>query len=62
MKPSWKKAPKWAKWLAMDSDGQWFWYEEKPEKLMTMFVSDGKEQYAPMPSTPPWKTSLEARP
>ena len=29
-KPSWDTAPKNANWLAMDSDGTWFWYEEEP--------------------------------
>jgi hypothetical protein len=31
MKPEWKKAPKWAQWLAMDLDGEWWWFEEKPD-------------------------------
>lgn len=30
MKPDWDDAPKWAKWLAMDSDGDWYWYESSP--------------------------------
>ncbi|XQA74642.1 hypothetical protein ACM9XA_03635 [Xanthomonas sacchari] len=30
-KPSWDDAPDWAQWLAMDADGQWYWYESKPE-------------------------------
>lgn len=29
-KPSWKDAPGWANWLAMDEDGTWFWYEAEP--------------------------------
>lgn len=29
-KPHWSDAPVWAKWLAQDSDGEWFWYSEKP--------------------------------
>jgi len=29
-KPEWKDAPKWANYLAMDGDGQWFWYEKQP--------------------------------
>jgi hypothetical protein len=32
MRPSWKAAPKWARWLAMDKDGSWWWYEERPAK------------------------------
>lgn len=30
MKPSWDEAPSWAQWLAMDNDGYWLWYENKP--------------------------------
>lgn len=29
-KPSWESAPSWAKWLAMDANGTWFWYKNKP--------------------------------
>lgn len=29
-KPSWRDAPEWAQWLAMDAEGKWFWYESKP--------------------------------
>ena len=31
-KPSWEDAPEWAQWLAMDDDGEWYWYEEKPKR------------------------------
>jgi hypothetical protein len=30
MKPEWKDAPEWAKFLAQDSDGTWYWYESQP--------------------------------
>jgi len=30
MKPDWKDAPEWAKWLSMDEDGEWWWYENEP--------------------------------
>ena len=30
MKPSWNDAPEWANYLAMDSDGSWWWYAEEP--------------------------------
>jgi hypothetical protein len=26
----WNNAPEWANWCAMDSDGHWFWFENKP--------------------------------
>ena len=30
MKPSWKDAPEWAQWLAMDEDDEWYWFEREP--------------------------------
>ena len=32
-KPDWKDAPAWAQWLACDYDGNWYWYEEKPDNV-----------------------------
>lgn len=32
-KPDWKDAPEWAQFLAMDKDGEWWWYERGPEWL-----------------------------
>lgn len=31
MKPDWKDAPEWAQWLAMDPDGDWYWFEAEPD-------------------------------
>jgi hypothetical protein len=31
MKPEWKDAPEWANWLAMDGDGIWVWFQDRPE-------------------------------
>ena len=30
MKPDWKDAPVWSRWLACDEDGNWYWYEKVP--------------------------------
>lgn len=32
MKPDWKDAPEWADYLAMDGDGEWYWFEVEPRK------------------------------
>lgn len=32
-KPSWNDAPEWAKYLAQDRAGSWWWYEEKPDYM-----------------------------
>lgn len=31
MKPDWNDAPEWAEWLAMDADGQYWWFEKEPK-------------------------------
>lgn len=62
MKPSWKDAPEWAKYLAMDEDGTWTWFEEKPEifthaSQYGSWVSDKRWQIARV-----WQETLEQRP
>lgn len=62
MKPSWDDAPEWAQWLAVDSDGYWYWYEKKPESETEdcMWVDDGgKVERAFLED---WRLSLEERP
>jgi len=64
MKPDWKDAPEWAKWLAMDDGGEWTWFEVEPEveealrfwaeKPGTMFASAG---YCSV-----WKHTKEEKP
>lgn len=62
MKPTWDKAPKWAKWLAQDKDGRWFWFETEPKIDSSIWIGKDDcrlEQAIPVTE---WKTSLEARP
>lgn len=62
-KPSWDEAPFWAKWLAQDADGEWWWYEVQPEKGVTRWCSFGMVKAAnPPTSYPLWNTTLESRP
>lgn len=62
MKPDWKDAPEWARYLAMDKDGSWYWYEEEPLKLTHIWAdTDGQCSYATF-HPPHWKSSLEQRP
>lgn len=28
--PAWPSAPAWARWRAMDSSGDWYWFERRP--------------------------------
>ena len=30
MKPDWKDAPEWAMWLAVDEDGEIWWFKNEP--------------------------------
>jgi len=61
MKPDWKYAPEWANWLAMDSDGAWFWYEMQPDARRGKFRTDGKVTLAVTPKDR-WENTLEPRP
>ena len=61
--PSWDDAPEWARYLAQDKDGTWWWYEEKPRPLDGFWWSDTglvEEACAQTPSSN-WKYSLQQR-
>ena len=65
MKPNWEDAPEWANWLAMDADGEWYWFEEEPE-----IEGDGWDLYKSMQQNRHelasagrcWTQSLERKP
>lgn len=60
----WYGAPEWAKYKAQDSDGTWWWYDEKPEQQETCWGNVGAEakpvagQVFPNPS---WRDTLISR-
>lgn len=61
MKPDWKDSPEWAKFLAMDSDEEWCWFEQEPS------FSESAGRWMPIGKwIPAWKTkglsSKEKRP
>jgi hypothetical protein len=61
MKPDWKDAPDWANWLAMDDDGEWYWYSIEPHLADDCWVSDAsKLSYAGRQVR--WDLSLSERP
>lgn len=61
-RPDWKRAPKWAQWLAMDASGAWYWFAEKPARddRLGMFCA-GSEQCEAV-RFDGWENSLECRP
>lgn len=67
MKPDWKDAPEWAKYLAMDSDGWWYWYENEPVKSYGGWNIRGEHdhdsnRYASAHGYITWQDSMEPRP
>jgi len=62
-KPSWKDAPEWANYLAMDEDGIWFWYAERPYAGCRTWDSNSiKEEVNALIERLDWQDTLEQRP
>jgi hypothetical protein len=43
-RPQWKDAPKWAKWLALNDSGYWYWFSQKPKIVWVSLA--GKSELA----------------
>lgn len=41
IKPDWKDSPPWANWLAMDDDGEWYWFELEPIFRYGVWIGGG---------------------
>ena len=63
MKPDWKDAPEWANYMAMDRDGSWWWYQNKPKANVyeEAWLAKSKE-YERCDNCDFWKETLEKRP
>lgn len=62
MKPDWKNAPKWAKWLAMDATGTWYWYRKKPSFDGAIWWHDDEEAQQALVNYKDAAETLEGRP
>lgn len=66
MTPHWIDAPEWANWLAQDEDGQWHWFQDKPEAMPCgewLTLTGGEYQWArTTPCYRHWMKTLGARP
>ena len=60
-KPDWKDAPEWAQWLAMDINGDWWWYEGQPGAGDFVWDAPGRMARA-HDCEEDWKSSAEQRP
>jgi hypothetical protein len=62
----WSVMPAWAKFVAMDSNGSWFWYTHKPSLEHVWCVIDGDYGKIPSEYAPKWdvdwRNSLIERP
>ena len=60
----WDNAPDWAVWVATDSDGTVWFYEEKPMAEFAAWIAmTGKEKFASTKGNPTaWRSSLRQRP
>lgn len=64
MRPDWKYAPEWAEFVAMDADGDWYWYSQQPHleyPTDDFWANTGRYQKAGYTSNP-WQDTLEKRP
>jgi hypothetical protein len=61
MKPDWKDAPEWANWLAMDSDGDWYWFEDQQRDANTVWVGPGRVLFAGKQGND-WRSTQTKRP
>lgn len=63
MKPDWQYAPEWARYLAMNKDGRWHWYEYKPVARFTSWWEHREGKAVPVPMFyQDWRDTLETRP
>lgn len=61
--PSWKDAPEWAEYRAMDGNGVWWWYEKKPAFDGRIWIrNDGKHKTVFNDDKFRARNSLEKRP
>lgn len=74
-KPMWRDAPNWAAFLAQDKDGEWCWWNLKPNRTASLWTQgEPEESYDYLsagyidrdgnkfPLAEDWTTTLETRP
>lgn len=66
---SWSTAPEWARWLAMDANGSWWWHSKKPVIVGKEWSHIGCCEHTTFVERAPerkrahfWPLSLEKRP
>lgn len=60
---NWKDAPEWANFVAMDDDGLWWWYENRPVQGDNEWKKAGGFFLLAEDKSPSgWEASLTGRP
>lgn len=62
MKPYWSKAPDWARYMAQDESGDWFWYEKEPRAGSESWSHEGGRYEFARAAGEAWRGTLEERP
>lgn len=60
--PNWNDAPEWANYAAMDADGEWWWFENKPNPEGEEWKVDAGSVEPVAFSFKDWKDAMEKRP
>jgi hypothetical protein len=59
----WHEAPEWARWAAMDSTKQWYWFESQPLMFNAVWSNNiGRIAEFNAPAHPDWTQSKQRRP
>lgn len=61
-KPNWDDAPEWAKYVAMDKDGEWWWFERKPVPEREEWRVDAGRVELASRNFEDWEDAIERRP
>jgi hypothetical protein len=62
MKPDWKAAPAWARFLAMDAGGDWYWYATAPKWNGSSWITETPDYICEATVFIAANQSLEERP
>lgn len=58
----WSQAPEWAEYVAMDEDGEWYWFEKKPVLGSSIWRNTlGRSSFYEVIDAS-WRDSLQQRP
>lgn len=62
-KPDWSEAPEWARYVAQDKSGEWYWFEHEPKKESGGYwYLDRRAGQTEQAHKEEWTLTLESRP